>query len=120
MPNPAPISAAQYVRMSTDHQQYSILSQTTANQRYADANGFTVVRSYEDPGRSGLSLKGRAGLARLLQDVVSGKALFKAILVYDVSRWGRFQDSDEAAYYEFICKTAGIPVHYCAEAFAND
>jgi len=120
MPNPAPIPAAQYIRMSTDHQQYSILSQTTANQRYADANGFTVVRSYEDPGRSGLSLKGRAGLARLLQDVVSGEALFKAILVYDVSRWGRFQDSDEAAYYEFICKTAGIPVHYCAEAFAND
>jgi|SRR5579872_424148 len=120
MPNLSPIPAAQYVRMSTDHQQYSILSQTTANQRYADINGFSVVRSYDDPGRSGLSLKGRPGLARLLRDVVSGEAPFKAILVYDVSRWGRFQDSDEAAYYEFICKSAGIPVHYCAEAFAND
>jgi hypothetical protein len=40
--------------------------------------------------------------------------------VYDVSRWGRFQDSDEAAHYEFVCKTAGAPVHYCAEMFAND
>jgi DNA invertase Pin-like site-specific DNA recombinase len=120
MPNLSPIPAAQYVRMSTDHQQYSTLSQTTANQGYADVNGFTVVRSYEDPGRSGLSLKGRPGLARLLHDVVSGEATFKAILVYDVSRWGRFQDSDEAAYYEFICKTAGIPIHYCAETFAND
>jgi DNA invertase Pin-like site-specific DNA recombinase len=114
------IPAAQYVRMSTDHQQYSILSQTTANQRYADVNGFTIVRSYEDPGRSGLSLKGRTGLARLLHDVISGEAQFKAILVYDVSRWGRFQDSDEAAHYEFVCKTAGAPVHYCAEMFAND
>jgi DNA invertase Pin-like site-specific DNA recombinase len=55
------IPAAQYVRMSTDHQQYSILSQTTANQRYAEAHRFTIIRSYEDPGRSGLSLKGRAG-----------------------------------------------------------
>jgi DNA invertase Pin-like site-specific DNA recombinase len=115
-----PIPAAQYVRMSTDHQQYSILSQTTANQRYADVHGFTIVRSYEDPGRSGLSLKGRPGLALLLHDVISREAQFKAILVYDVSRWGRFQDSDEAAYYEFICKTAGVPVHYCAEMFAND
>jgi DNA invertase Pin-like site-specific DNA recombinase len=114
------IPAAQYVRMSTDHQQYSILSQTTVNQRYADVHGFTIVRSYEDPGRSGLSLKGRTGLARLLHDVISGEAQFKAILVYDVSRWGRFQDSDEAAHYEFVCKTAGAPVHYCAEMFAND
>ena len=114
------IPAAQYIRMSTDHQQYSILSQTTANQRYADVHGFTIVRSYEDPGRSGLSLKGRTGLARLLHDVISREAPFKAILVYDVSRWGRFQDSDEAAHYEFVCKNAGVPVHYCAEMFAND
>jgi hypothetical protein len=45
---------------------------------------------------------------------------FKVILVYDVSRWGRFQDSDESAHYEFICKNAGVPVHYCAETFANN
>jgi hypothetical protein len=42
------------------------------------------------------------------------------ILVYDVSRWGRFQDSDESAYYEFICKEAGLRVEYCAEQFVND
>jgi len=45
---------------------------------------------------------------------------YAAVLVYDVSRWGRFQDTDEAAYYEFLCKQAGIPVHYCAEPFPND
>ena len=42
-----------------------------------------------------------------------------AILVYDVSRWGRFQDTDEAAHYEYVCKSAGIPIHYCAEPFSN-
>jgi len=42
------------------------------------------------------------------------------ILVYDVSRWGRFQDVDESAYYEFICRRSGIAVHYCAEQFTND
>ena len=45
---------------------------------------------------------------------------YRAILVYDVSRWGRFQDTDESAYYEFICKQAGIQVIYCAEQFEND
>ena len=48
------------------------------------------------------------------------RADFSAILVYDVSRWGRFQDADESAYYEYICKRAGITVHYCAEQFEND
>ena len=52
--------------------------------------------------------------------VENGQADFKAILVYDVSRWGRFQDADESAYYEFICKRAGIAIHYCAEQFKND
>ena len=44
----------------------------------------------------------------------------QTILVYDVSRWGRFQDTDEPAHYEFLCKSAGVPIHYCAETFAND
>ena len=40
--------------------------------------------------------------------------------MYDISRWGRFQDIDESAYYEFLCKRAGVHVHYCAEPFAGD
>lgn len=42
------------------------------------------------------------------------------MLVYDVSRWGRFQDPDEAASYELRCRQSGIAVHYCAEQFEND
>jgi hypothetical protein len=37
-----------------------------------------------------------------------------------LSRWGRFQDADESAYYEYICRRAKIEVHYCAEQFGND
>jgi len=114
------VPAAQYLRMSTEHQQYSFANQTTKIQQYADIKGFLIVRTYSDAARSGLVLKRRSGLLQLLYDVMSGTASFKAILVYDVSRWGRFQDSDEAAHYEFLCKSAGIPVHYCAEAFPND
>ena len=45
---------------------------------------------------------------------------FGSILVLDVSRWGRFQDPDQAAHYEFLCREAGVQVRYCSEAFEND
>jgi len=114
------IPAAQYLRMSTEHQQYSLDNQSAAIQKYAESHGFDVVRTYSDAAKSGVVLKHRAGLRQLLEDVVSETPGYQAILVYDVSRWGRFQDTDEAAHYEFLCKSAGVPVHYCAETFAND
>lgn len=117
---PTKIPAAQYLRMSTEHQQYSTLNQSAAIQEYAESHGFEIVRTYEDTAKSGLDLKRRSGLKSLLKDVVSGTARYQAILVYDVSRWGRFQDADESAHYEFLCKMEGIRVHYCAESFPND
>lgn len=114
------IPAVQYLRMSTEHQQYSLENQSDAIKKYADQHGFDVVRTYLDEARSGVILKQRPGLKELLQDVVTGRHKCRAILVYDVSRWGRFQDTDESAHYEFLCKSAGVPVHYCAETFAND
>ena len=112
--------AVQYVRMSTEHQQYSLANQAAAIQRYAEVHGFLIVKTYFDHGRNGLQMKYRYGLQQLLRDVVSEEPGFLAILVYDVSRWGRFQDTDESAHYEFLCKSAGVPVHYCAGTFAND
>jgi DNA invertase Pin-like site-specific DNA recombinase len=118
--NPTPKRAATYVRMSTEHQQYSIDNQSDALKEYADKHNMEIVPSYVDEGKSGLSLGGRDALQRLIKDVQTGKADFDAILVYDVSRWGRFQDADESAYYEYICRRAGIKVVYCAEQFEND
>lgn len=47
-----PIPAAQYLRMSTEHQQYSIENQSVAIQRYATVHGFYIVKSYTDAGKS--------------------------------------------------------------------
>src|SRR4051794_32025498 len=121
-PPPAAVSAraAQYVRMSTEHQQYSTSNQEDVILDYARRRGFEIVRTYADEGKSGLSIAGRESLRRMIDDVQSGRADYMAILAYDVSRWGRFQDADESAYYEYLCKRAGIDVHYCAEQFEND
>ena len=114
------IRAAQYVRMSTEHQRYSTENQAEAIARYAQLRGFEIVRTYADEGKSGLNLSGREALQALISDVTKGQADFSAIIAYDVSRWGRFQDADRGAHYEFLCRDAGVAVHYCAEQFEND
>jgi DNA invertase Pin-like site-specific DNA recombinase len=96
------VSAAEYVRMSTDR------------------HGLRIEKTYEDSGKSGLNLDDRDALKQLIEDVQKGEAELSTILVYEVSRWGRFQHADESAYYEYICKRAGITVRYCAEQFGND
>lgn len=114
------IRAAEYVRMSTEHQQYSTDNQVARIREYALHRGIEVVKTYADEGKSGLRIAGRLGLQQLIKDVESGAADFTMVLVYDVSRWGRFQDADESAYHEYVCKRAGIQVVYCAEQFEND
>lgn len=114
------IPAAQYVRTSTPSQDTSADTQRLAIANYAAKHGFSVVQTYQDIGKSGLLVRGRLGLRTLLGDVIGGAAKYKAILIYDVSRWGRFQYPDEAAHYEFLCKRVGLEVHYCADPFTND
>ncbi|WP_371811551.1 recombinase family protein [Brucella sp. BO3] len=116
----APIRAAQYLRMSTDHQRYSTENQAGAIQEYAERNNILIVRTYADEGISGLTFKGRPGIQRLVADVESGNADFELVIVYDVSRWGRFQDVDESIYYEVRCRLAGVRLVFCGEQFAND
>lgn len=121
-PEPAvgSVRAAEYVRMSTEHQKYSTDNQSAAMRKYAEKRGFEIVRTYADEGKSGLKLDGRDALKLLLSDIEDHRADYSVVLVYDVSRWGRFQDPDEAAAIELMCKRAGIKVHYCAEQFEND
>jgi DNA invertase Pin-like site-specific DNA recombinase len=114
------IRASEYVRGSTDRQEYSTDNQSLVNRAYAATHRMTIVSTYSDEARSGLVVDRREALKQLIKDVETGNIDFQVILVYDVSRWGRFQDPDEAAYYEFICKRAGIRVIYCAELFEND
>src|SRR5450759_1812772 len=97
--------------MSTEHQKYSTENQAEIIERYAAARGIEIVQTYADEGKSGLNLDGRDALQRLIADASGGRADYSVILVYDVSRWGRFQDADQSAYYEYICKQAGVAVH---------
>ena len=96
------IRAVEYVRMSTEHQKYSTENQSVVIAQYAEQHGMQIVCTYADEGKSGLRIDGRDALKRLIADVESGTANFEVILVYDISRWGRFHDADESAYSPYI------------------
>lgn len=110
-------AAAQYLRVSTDSQRYSLEHQAASIAAYAAVEGFTISKSYVDAGKSGVTANKRLGLAELLADITRGEITYSTLLVLDVSRWGRYQDPDEAAHYEFLCRSAGVDVCYCAESF---
>jgi DNA invertase Pin-like site-specific DNA recombinase len=111
IPAEAYLRVAQYVRMSTEHQRYSTENQADAIANYAKEHGMVIVRTFADEGKSGLNLEGRAGLLSLLSEVQTGLADFGAILVYDISRWGRFQDADESGYWEYVLQETFSETH---------
>jgi hypothetical protein len=106
-----PISVAAYVRTATQHQHLAS-NQMDVIRKYAKRCGMQIVKEYSDEGKSGMNIQDRESLAQMIRDVKSGQINFSAILLYDVSRWGRFQAADESAYYECICHRAGVSVHY--------
>jgi DNA invertase Pin-like site-specific DNA recombinase len=112
--------AASYVRTATKPQPDSISNQVYAIRQYAKRCGIQIVKEYIDEGKSGLNVQDRESLTQLIRDLQSGQINFSFVLLYDVSRWGRFQDADECAYYEYICRLAGVEVHYCAPHLEQD
>lgn len=113
------VRAVAYVRMSTDQQELSIGTQLETISRYAEGNQMRLVRVYEDAAKSGLQIGNRSAMKQLLRDVMDEPRDFDVVLVNDVSRWGRFQDSDAAAYYEYTCRLHGAEVIYVSEPFGN-
>ncbi len=89
-------------KLGAQSQDYSITNHLAAIESCAFLHHFEIVKTYSDPGRSGVDLARRPGLRALLDEVANAIAKFQVVLVYDVTRWGRFQDIDESAYYEFF------------------
>jgi hypothetical protein len=56
---------AVYVRMSTEHQQYSTSNQMDVIREYAKRRELGIVKEYSDEGKSGLNIQGRDSLAQM-------------------------------------------------------
>lgn len=76
------IPAAQYLRMSTEHQQYSIENQAHVLGLYAAKHGFEVIHSYIDAGKGGLVLKDEGGAGKAKR---SRKMLDRTLYTVDMA-----------------------------------
>ncbi len=111
--------AAGYLRRSTDRQEQSIADQKRAILRYAEEFGYEIVAWYIDDAISGTTAEQRRDFLRMIQEAAASDCPFQYILVYDVKRFGRL-DNDEAGYYRFQLRRAGVEVVYTSEGFSGD
>jgi DNA invertase Pin-like site-specific DNA recombinase len=113
------MKVALYIRRSTiDLQPDSLAAQEELLRAHAAAQAHEVVRVYSDSA-SGKRIDKRDAFQRLIDDVKYGPD-FGAVLVRDVSRWSRAENTDEAGYYEFLCRTNGVQVLYVDESFGPE
>ena len=80
-----------YTRVSTTMQidGYSLDAQKARMKAYADFNDYQIIGEYEDAGKSGKSIEGRASFCRMMEDIKSGKDGVAYVLVFKLSRFGR-------------------------------
>ena len=107
--------AAGYLRCSTDRQDYSISDQKETILEKSRQDGFEISEWFVDEGQSGVSIEKRKAFQNMMRKIESHARDWTKIYVYDFSRWGRWGDPDEAAYWEFHCKRYGVNVDYAME-----
>ena|GEM_PF-677820 len=112
--------AIAYCRCSTDMQEASIPEQKKSIEEYASKNDLTIIRWFEDEGRSGRNAEERPAFMSMIEYIRNSPNTFKYVLVYDVSRWGRFENPKEATYWEVMIEKCGKKVKYAKEDYVND
>lgn len=56
---------------------------------FCDYNDYEIAGEYEDAGKSGKSIEGRAAFNRMIEDIKTGKDDISFVLVFKLSRFGR-------------------------------
>lgn len=80
-----------YTRVSTAMQidGYSLDAQKTRMKAFCDFNEYEIAGEYEDAGKSGKSIEGRAAFNNMMEDIKTGKDGVSFVLVFKLSRFGR-------------------------------
>ncbi|MHC5056952.1 MAG: recombinase family protein [Planctomycetota bacterium] len=111
-------AVAYYRHSAEDKQENSVPLQRQEVTKFAREHGIKIIKEFADRGKSGLTTRGRHAFNEMIEDyVIGGKEDFDYILVLDVSRWGRFQNADLAAYYVALCEFRAKKVIYTTIGF---
>lgn len=107
-----------YLRRSTTKQEQSLEGQRGAIESYAATKNYNVDRWYIDDGISGSSGEQRPQFLQLIEDAQRRRD-FSAVIVYDLSRFGRMA-ADETGHYRFLLKEAGVRIEFSNESDGGD
>ena len=113
--------AVGYLRKSTEdegRQVESFEGQEREISRYAEANGYAIVKWYRE-SYTGTEVKRRKVFLEMLADARTKAINFGYVLCYDISRFGRL-DNDEAGYYRHEFRKHGVEVVYAVENLQGD
>ena len=114
-------AVAYYRHSAQDRQENSVEIQQDQVRKFAAENDIEIIKEFADCGKSGLTVEGRHSFNEMLGDYVQGgKAEFELVLVLDVSRWGRFQETDLSAYYTGMCQQNGKQVVFTTIGFPKE
>jgi site-specific DNA recombinase len=104
------VKIAIYARVSSDRQRerQTIRSQLVELPKYAASQGWKVVKTYEDDGKSGESIDGRPAFQALLEDAEKG--IFNLVLVIDLDRITRSKRDQEGAFIYDKFRLHGIKI----------
>lgn len=105
--------AVAYLRSSSNKSESRLEGQRKAVQACAKKHGFTILHEYKDDGVSGATGSARPEFHCMIADAQDG-AGFKAVLTYDVSRFGRMND-DETENFRYILQEAGVRIVFASE-----
>ena len=127
-----PCHAVLLLRNSDASQDLSLEEQREACERFAKERGYTVRRAIKgfpdsvfrdgaffDDAVSGVDTEKRHGFQALLKAAKDPNVGIGAVICYNVSRFGRF-DTDEAGYWRYQLRQAGVDILYVAEGFQGD
>ena len=113
-------AVAYYRHSAQDRQENSVEIQQDQVRQFALEHDIEIIREFSDRGKSGLSTEGRDAFNEMIQDYVEGaKETFDFVLVLDVSRWGRYQDTDLSAYFTGLCAKHGKQVVFTTIGFGE-
>jgi DNA invertase Pin-like site-specific DNA recombinase len=114
-----PRAVAYYRHSAEIGQENSVEIQQDNIRAFAQAHGIEMIHEFADRGKSGLNAEGRPAFNEMMEWVRT-RTDFQLVLVLDVSRWGRFQDTDLSAHYESLCTQHGKQVIYTNIGFTKE
>jgi DNA invertase Pin-like site-specific DNA recombinase len=115
-------AVAYYRHSAQDKQEYSVEIQQEHVRKFAADHGVEIVKEFADRGVTGVVVDDRDAFNEMMRDYIHGpkREGLDYVLVYDVSRWGRFQKDDEAAHYSYECSSRGIGVVFSTMGFPKE